>query len=181
VTHESLSNLRKIGFCLFSALFFLPSKERCLKYFFGFFDGFFVVFVSISWTFNQPSIMLFLVLTIFTSLLAYLLLQKRFKFWDERGFVSAATSAADFPFGNMKGVGTKMPSFKRFDELYNSFKGKAQVLGMYMFVSPTLMILDLELLKNVFIRDFASFHDRGFYSNKKDDPMSANLVNNFLL
>lgn len=121
--------------------------------------------------------LVFLALIVFVCLLVYFSFQKRFKFWNERGFVSAPT---DFPFGSLKGVGTKFPSFKRFDELYKTCKGKAEVLGVYIFLSPTLLVLDLELLKNIFIRDFASFQDRGFYFNKEDDPLSANLVNSFL-
>lgn len=112
-------------------------------------------------------------LIFFWCLWIYSLAQKRYKFWDKRGFISAPTS---FPFGNLKGFGTKFPSCEGLDNYYKSFKGKAKVLGLYFFFSPTLMVIDIELIKNVFIRDFTSFHDRGFYYNKEDDPMSANLV-----
>lgn len=114
-----------------------------------------------------------LALLVLVCVLVFLWIQNKFNFWNDRGFVSPPTV---FPFGNLKGVGTKMPSFAKFEELYCDYKGKAKVVGIYLFLTPTLMILDLELLKNVFIRDFASFHDRGFYFNKKDDPLSANLV-----
>lgn len=99
--------------------------------------------------------------------------QKRYKFWNDRGFVSAPTS---FPFGNLKGIGTEVPFSIGLDKIYKNFKGKTSSLGLFFFTSPSLMILDLELLKNVFKRDFSSFHDRGLYYNKKDDPLSANLV-----
>jgi cytochrome P450 family 6 len=112
-------------------------------------------------------------LVIFLCSLAFFFVYKKFQFWKSLGFVSATTN---FPFGNLKGVGTKIPSFQRLEEYYNEFKGKIPVLGLYFFFSPTLMVLDIELIKNVFIRDFTSFHDRGFYYNKKDDPLSANLV-----
>ena len=105
--------------------------------------------------------------------IVYFYVQHRYKFWNERGFVSAPTS---FLFGNLKGLGTKIPSFVGFDRLYKSYKGKVKALGMYLFISPTLMIIDIDLVKNVFIRDFSSFHDRGFYYNKEDDPLSANMV-----
>lgn len=105
--------------------------------------------------------------------LLYVWAQHSYKFWSKRGFVSAPTS---FPFGNLKGVGTKHPTCLAFDRLYKEFKGKTEALGMYFFLSPTLMVMDIELIKNVFIRDFTSFHDRGVYYNKEDDPLSANLV-----
>lgn len=117
--------------------------------------------------------LVFLALVIFVCGSIYYLVQRRYKFWSELGYEQIPT---DFIFGNLKGVGSKLASFQRFDELYKTYKGKMEAVGMFFFVSPTLIILDLELLKNVFIRDFASFQDRGFYYNKKDDPLSANLV-----
>lgn len=112
-------------------------------------------------------------LIFFTFVLIYAWTYNRYKFWIQRGFISVPTS---FPFGNLKGMGTKIPTCEGLDSFYKAYKGKAKALGIYFFVSPTLMIMDIELLKNVFIRDFTSFHDRGFYYNKEDDPMSANLV-----
>lgn len=122
----------------------------------------------------QPiNMLVLLALVIFVFSLAYFYTQKRFRFWNDHGFVSAPTN---FPFGNLKGVGTKVPSCTKFDEIYQTFKGKVKAVGIYFFFSPNLMIIDLELVKNIFIRDFTSFHDRGFYYNKEDDPLSANLV-----
>lgn len=118
--------------------------------------------------------MFVLFVLLFSSLvLIFIFKQKRYKYWNERGFLSAPTI---FPFGSLKGFGTEFPTFVGLDGYYKSFKGKTQAVGIYFFLSPTLMIMDLELLKNVFIRDFTSFHDRGFYYNKVDDPLSANLV-----
>lgn len=116
-------------------------------------------------------------LIVFTASLIYLLAQKRYKFWNDRGFISAPTV---FPYGNIKGFGTKVPVCEGLDKIYKAFKGKAEAVGIFFFISPSLMILDLELLKNIYIRDFASFHDRGFYYNKKDDPLSANMVRKLL-
>lgn len=96
--------------------------------------------------------------------------QNRFKFWEDRGF---PTPPSSFPFGTLKGVGTTISHFEANDKVYNMFKGKAPAAGTYVFMSPALMSIDLELLKNIFIRDFSTFHDRGFYYNKEDDPTSA--------
>lgn len=95
--------------------------------------------------------------------LIYLWFSKRFKHWEERGFMSPPAS---IPFGNLKGVGTKISNFEAFDMFYKQYKGKAPAIGLYFFASPIIMPIDLELIKNIFIRDFSSFHDRGFYYNK---------------
>lgn len=105
--------------------------------------------------------------------LIYFWVQKRYQYWSDKGFVQVPV---EFPFGSLKGIGTKVASCIGFDGYYKSFKGRAEAVGIYFFFSPVLMVTDIELLKNIYIRDFASFHDRGIYFNKEDDPLSANLV-----
>lgn len=102
--------------------------------------------------------------------LAYFWVKKRFNFWSDRGFASPKPS---FPFGSLKGVGTKMTSAEALDVYYKKYKGKVPVIGIYFFMSPTVLPIDPELLKNIMVRDFSSFHNRGFYYNKEDDPTSA--------
>lgn len=109
-----------------------------------------------------------LALIILTCALIYALVQRRYKFWKDRGFLTAPTT---FPFGNLKGFGTKIPTFEGLDKIYKAFKGKDKTVGIFFFISPTLLALDIDLLKNIYIRDFTSFHDRGMYHNKKDDPL----------
>lgn len=115
-------------------------------------------------------------LILFVCAILHSLVQKRYKFWRDRGIISPPAS---FPFGNLKGVGTKVHSSIAFTEFYKNFKGKTKALGVYFFVTPMLIIFDLDLIKEVLIKDFTTFHDRGFYYNKKDDPLSANLVSLF--
>ena len=116
---------------------------------------------------------MFVYLLIAALVSAYFWVQKQFSFWDKRGFLTIKPS---FPFGNFSGVGYNTTLAEKFDEIYKEFKGKAPICGYYTFLSPTLMPLDPELAKNILIRDFNSFHDRGFYYNRKDDPLSANML-----
>jgi cytochrome P450 family 6 len=116
-------------------------------------------------------ITLIFLLTVVT--IVYFWINRQFKFWSDLGF---KTPPISIPFGSLKGVGTKVATCHRFNEYYQDFKGRAPAIGIYFFFSPVLMILDIELVKNIFIREFSSFHDRGFYYNKEDDPLSANLV-----
>lgn len=71
-----------------------------------------------------------------------------------------------FPFGTLDGVGFKMTNSEKYDYYYKKFKGKTQAVGLYHFLSPVLLVLDTELMKNILVRDFASFHGRGLYHNK---------------
>lgn len=59
--------------------------------------------------------------------------------------------------------------------IYEKFKGRAPFVGIYMFLKPAALLVDLDLVKNVLIKDFNYFHDRGVFYNEKDDPISAHL------
>jgi cytochrome P450 family 6 len=108
--------------------------------------------------------------TIALPTLAYLWIKKRYSFWKSKGFVEAEAS---FPFGSMKGVGTSITSYEALDKCYKQFKGKAPIAGFYSFLSPNLIPIDPELIKNILVRDFNSFQNRGMYYNREDDPLSA--------
>jgi cytochrome P450 family 6 len=113
-------------------------------------------------------VIIYLVLA--TVALAYLWIQKRYRYWTERGFLSPRN---DIPFGSFKGVAQTITWFEAMDNIYKEFKGKAAAVGFFVFVDPNIMPIDPEVFKNILVRDFSSFHDRGFYYNKKDDPISA--------
>jgi len=97
---------------------------------------------------------------------AYQWVKKRLKFWTDRGFLQDNPS---FPLGNLSGVGTKITNTEKLDYYYKKFKGKAPAIGLYNFLSPTILPIDPELVKNILVRDFNSFHDRGLFYNKVSD------------
>jgi cytochrome P450 family 6 len=101
--------------------------------------------------------------------LGYLRVKRRYNYWTERGFQSPTSF---FPFGSLKD-GANKNSFQEIDEIYRKFKGKTPAVGVYFFMKPAIVPIDLELCKNILVRDFASFHDRDFYVNKEDEPTSA--------
>jgi cytochrome P450 family 6 len=102
--------------------------------------------------------------------LSYLWVKRRFRFWKDRGFVQAEAS---FPFGSIGGIGFSISTAEGLDKFYKQFKGKAPAVGFYNFLAPQILPIDPELVKNILVREFQSFHDRGFYYNREDDPMSA--------
>ena len=116
---------------------------------------------------------MFIYLVIVALLCAYFWVQRRYSYWERLGFVTVKPS---FPFGNIPGVGFKVNVAEGFDRIYKENKGRASVLGIFTILSPNLMPIDPELVKNILVRDFSSFHNRGKYYNKKDDPLSANIL-----
>jgi cytochrome P450 family 6 len=71
------------------------------------------------------------------------------------------------PFGNMQGFKRKLHSSHFFRNLYEEFKGTSQFCGIYLFTKPSYLIIDLEMIKSILVKDFAYFHDRGVYYNLK--------------
>ncbi|KAL5276677.1 Cyp6a9.2 family protein [Megaselia abdita] len=98
--------------------------------------------------------------------------KRKLSYWEVRGVNHEKPS---FPFGNLYGIGKEQSFSELHMRLYKKFKNKAPFFGMYMFLNKMLVITDLDLLKNIFIKDFNNFTDRGLYHNKKDDPLSANV------
>ncbi|XP_070508276.1 probable cytochrome P450 6a14 [Chironomus tepperi] len=60
---------------------------------------------------------------------------------------------------------------------YKKFKNSQKVTGIYFSYRPALIINDPELVQDVMIRDFNSFHNRGIVFNHEVDPLAAHLFN----
>jgi cytochrome P450 family 6 len=105
--------------------------------------------------------------------LVYLWFKKRFSFWEDRNFPSVP---GKIPFGSIEGMGYTAHSSDLFKKFYDEHKEKAPAFGIYFGFQPVLIPTDPELVKDILSRSFESFHDRGFYVNKKDDPISGHLV-----
>lgn len=80
-----------------------------------------------------------------------------------------------FPLGNFWKVGITMHFIEKINSIYREFKGRDVLCGFYIFTKPVYLILDVDLIKNILVKDFYSFHDRGLYHNEKTDPLSAHL------
>lgn len=99
-------------------------------------------------------------------------LNRIFSYWERRGVPNIKPL---IPYGNFKGFGSKYFQGSMTQKLYNEMKGKALFCGVYMYLEPIVLALDLEFIKTILIKDFSYFHDRGVYFNEKDDPLSAHL------
>ncbi|KAH8301481.1 hypothetical protein KR059_004247, partial [Drosophila kikkawai] len=105
--------------------------------------------------------------------LAYNFYQNTYTYWARKG----VPHETPLPLiGNMKGVGMKYHFRDINQRIYNKFKGKAPFAGMFMFFKRTAMIMDLDLIKQVLIKDFHYFQDRGIFNNTRDDPLTGHLL-----
>lgn len=75
----------------------------------------------------------------------------------------------------MKGINVTKSIGEVFSDLYFKHK-KNPYIGMWMMFRPALLVNDPELIKTIVVKDFASFQDRGFYVNEKDDPLSGKIT-----
>lgn len=80
------------------------------------------------------------------------------------------------PYGNAKGFGKTLHRALFAKKFYDKFKSTgAKLCGVHIFARPVAILMDLELIKTVMVKDFANFNERGLYYNEEDDPLSAHL------
>ncbi|EDW00829.1 probable cytochrome P450 317a1 [Drosophila grimshawi] len=72
-------------------------------------------------------------------------------------------------------LSTEAMKTAHYTALYNKFKGSGPFCGFYALLQPRVLVLDRELIRQIMIKDFSSFNDRGMYCNQKSDPLSADL------
>lgn len=112
-----------------------------------------------------------LIVTIIILILIWLT-HHQYSFWKKCKIVYVNPQ---FPFGNLKGVGSEEHIMNRLHTFYNKYKNKTPIVGIYFFLKPIALAMDQDLLKHIFIKDAHNFNDRGIYYNEKDDPLSAHL------
>ncbi|GAB0087592.1 Cytochrome P450 [Sergentomyia squamirostris] len=115
---------------------------------------------------------LVLLIILILLIVGYFYVIKKHKYWENLGFPYAKPQ---FFFGNVRGIGTSKHSSQLFQEAYREMKNKGIIGGIYFFVQPVAIVLDLDILKNILVKDFQYFHDRGMYVNERDDPLSGHL------
>lgn len=102
---------------------------------------------------------------------AYYLVQRIYGIWERKGlyFIKPV-----FPYGNFKEALLQQKSFgDQVDDLYN--RSTEPVIGIWTAFKSTILIRDPEVVRQVFIKDFTTFHDRGLYCDEQRDPLSGHL------
>lgn len=114
-------------------------------------------------------------LTIFISLVIYIYwyIKKSFSYWESLG---VPHDKPEIPYGNARGLGKTSNFYYITQNLYNKYKGKCKISGMYLFVQPSCVAMDLDLIKTILVKEFASFSDRDFFTNEQVEPLTGHLV-----
>lgn len=94
----------------------------------------------------------------------YYFLTSTFDFWKSRGVRGPRPIPG---FGNIKDVIlTRISAGDYLMEVYNDYKDE-QLIGIFASRTPILVVKDLDLIKDVLIKDFSKFADRGLFIHEK--------------
>lgn len=106
--------------------------------------------------------------------LGFLFVKRKYNYWKRN---KVEYIEPTFPFGNLEVIQRKEHLSQRLATIYRKYKNETPMIGIYFFLSPVLLVNDLELIRHIFIKDFQYFQSRGTYYNEKSDPLSAHLFN----
>ncbi|XP_046752752.1 cytochrome P450 6j1-like isoform X2 [Diprion similis] len=97
-----------------------------------------------------------------------------YNFWKERGVPGPTPRLI---FGNLKDIMLVRDSFgESLKKMCDQFPG-APLVGIYARRTPVLLVRDPELVKDVMIKDFSTFSERGNPMYEKIEPLGAHLFN----
>ncbi|XP_026324740.1 cytochrome P450 9e2-like [Hyposmocoma kahamanoa] len=116
--------------------------------------------------------MLWLIVLLVTCL--YYISRKKLQYFSSRG----VRTLPPIPFlGNLAAVTFGKENFvEAIANGYNEFKNE-RYFGLYQYLVPTLIPRDPELIRQIIVRDFNAFSDRGVHIGTDCDPMfGRNLI-----
>jgi len=88
----------------------------------------------------------------------YYFLTSTFDFWKSRGVPGPRPIPG---LGNSKDVMLNKISIGDYvTKIYNAYKDEP-LIGIFIRQTPTLIVKDLDLIKDILIKDFTKFSDRG--------------------
>jgi cytochrome P450 family 6 len=106
------------------------------------------------------------------SAVVYIYFRSSFTYWKKRKVPYVEPT---FPFGNFQDVLFFRKSIGfLYRDMYRELEGE-KYGGVYTFSKPGFMFRDPDIIKNVLIKDFSSFHDRGFHMDEEHEPLSGHL------
>ncbi|EFN69191.1 Probable cytochrome P450 6a13 [Camponotus floridanus] len=104
----------------------------------------------------------------------YFYLSATFDFWQCRGVPFKKPTVLVGNFGPL--LLFRKSQAEGVKEMYQWFKDE-RFFGAFRVRSPVLILRDPDLVKSVFVKDFAYFTNRGIPINNAQDPLSGHLFN----
>jgi len=102
----------------------------------------------------------------------YVYFKVSFNYWKKRNVPYAKPT---FPFGNLGDmVFLKASIGQLLQNIYKELDGE-KYGGIYMLTKPGFIFRDPDIIKNILVKDFSSFHDRGFYMDEEFEPLTGHL------
>lgn len=119
-------------------------------------------------------ILLVVIYGILITTLLFFYLKYRYTFWKRQG--CPVPIKPHIIYGHTKEV-TEMKTWvgEHYANIYNSTDGY-KFIGFYQFQKPRLMIRDLDIIRDVFSKEFATFPNRGIVFDDKLEPLTGNLL-----
>ena len=102
----------------------------------------------------------------------YVYFKVSFNYWKKRNVPYAKPT---FPFGNFGDMFFFKASVGQlFENIYKELDGE-KYGGTYALTKPGFIFRDPDIIKNVLVKDFFSFHDRGFFIDEETEPLTGHL------
>lgn len=107
--------------------------------------------------------------------IVYWFIHQKLQYWKNK---NVPHIEPEFFYGNSRGISKKYSPNEFVQRMYLKLKSMnvGPVAGVYIFIQRQAYIMDLDLIKQILVKDFNIFTNRGLYHNEKDDPLSANLA-----
>jgi len=102
----------------------------------------------------------------------YFYIKSSYAYWNKLGI---PISNPIVPFGDFFEQIIKNSSFQNeVTKLYKTFEG-CRYVGLYGFGKRILLVRDIDLIRDIFVKDFSHFHDRGVSFSEKGSPLDRHL------
>jgi cytochrome P450 family 6 len=102
----------------------------------------------------------------------YLWFKNRFEQFRKLGYPFAPGA---IPFGSSDKVGRTEHTCEFLRREYENYKNQGPAFGIFFFAQPKLVPTDPELIKDIFVRKFDIFYNRGLSMSEDADPLSQHL------
>lgn len=106
--------------------------------------------------------------------IGYVYIRRKYNYWcrNQIPFIEPK-----FPFGNLKLTKKEEHISDKLTAFLRQRQSNIPIIGLYFFLKPVAYAVDLDLIRNILIKDFNHFENRATIYDKNTTPLSANLFN----